>query len=358
MSGRRRPADVKTTTSKQRKNKVPWEGLVESSKSNDLSFWDEENQRQAGLGRSAERLEYSPKSAINYGGVQDTTSLFNNSTRPQQQQGPTPRKSNFNLNESLDSLTLRDDLPPRSSPSPNGRATRTSVNDLFQSSTRSSPEKNSFYQTSPTLMRKERASFGPLDPQVNPEIENTIISFSYVNFLDVLRYSKNNVNLDYLKEMLKKDILAWIDAFSIYSSIVCRSHPVRVHDLLKYQRNIIWIYRETEDASAWWRYDIAFRRKAELRQIHDWSSIDRDLYAAASSERMRETLSCITCLSSEHVLKKCPFEDISSRRGHARSSDVNGVPVSNNEAIERAYANPAKLLKKPNEGLRLKFAFG
>eukprot|EP00794_Sanderia_malayensis_P008064 gene8064-8927_t len=351
MSGRR-TTDARTAKPKNRK--VPWEGLIQPS--NDLEPTISKSKRRTrdelGPGRkSTENFDYSPKSSFNYGEINDTTSLFND---------PNPQGTRrFNLSESLSSLQLRDGTsPPRSNPNP--LRASTSADNFFRPRSRS-PERNTtngFYQTSPTLLRKERGLFGPSEPQINPEIENAIVSFSYVDFVDILRYSKNTTNTDQLKQSLRKDILAWIDAFSVFMSVMCSSHPVRVHDLLVYQRNMIWIYRETSDPTAWWRYDVAFRRKAELRQIQDWSVIDRDIYRAATSEKVRETLTCVTCLSGEHIMKKCPFGD--SKRGQQRggSFDVNAVVPSNNEAIEKAYANPSKLLKKPNEGLRLKFAFG
>ena len=296
----------------------------------------------AGLGLSQvqEDLGYTPKAPANYSGVQDTRLLFDSG----QQQGFT--RPRFNLNESMNSMNLRQNRPPRSSPSPTGRSTRYT-----------SPDRtNGFHQTSPTLIRKERQSFGPLDPQINPEIENAIISYCYIDLIDVLRYTKNTVNMEALREAMRRDILVWIDAFTMYMTIICSAHPIRVHDLLKYQRNIIWIYRETQDSTTWWRYDVAFRRKAELRQIQDWSYIDRDLFSMASSERARENFTCLPCLSNEHVLKKCPFGD--GPRKSYPVIDVNGSPAANNEAIDRALANPEKLLKKPSEGLNLKFAFG
>ena len=347
MSARSRAKDPKTAGVKPKKKQVPWEKLMKEQNDYESEQYNLRTSKSDGLGldTSAEGLGYSQKSA-NYSSVDDTRSLFDNGTT----KGHT--KTNFNLTESMNTLNLRHTKPPRSSPFP--------INDGDGSTIRhASPDRtsNGFHQTSPTLIRKTMQSFGPQDPQINPEIENAIISYSYIDLIDVLRYStKNTVNTEVLRDTIRRDILVWLDAFSMYMTIICSAHPIRIHDLLKYQRNIIWIYRETQDTTAWWRYDIAFRRKAELRQIQDWSYIDRDLYNTATSERAREGLSCLPCLSKEHVLKRCPFGE-GARTGYP-VVDVDGSHSLINEAMDRALANPEKLLKKPNDGLRLKFAFG
>ncbi|XP_065069605.1 echinoderm microtubule-associated protein-like 6 [Rhopilema esculentum] len=346
MSARSRTTNMGAPGTKSKKKEVPWEKLMKEQTDFDNGQANLRTAKSDGLAfdQTMDDLGYSPKSSVTYSGVNDTKSLFDNSL----QRGHT--KPNFNLNESMNSLTLRQNRPPRSSP--------TAAAPFDATVRHSSPGRtsNGFHRTSPTLIRKNMNSFGPPDPQINPEIENAVISFCFIDLVDILRYSNNMVNTEILREMLRKDILVWLDAFSMYMTVICSAHPIRLHDLLKYQRNIIWIYRETEDTSAWWRYDIAFRRKAELRQIQDWSIIDRDLYGAASSERVREGFSCVPCLSNEHVLRKCPFGE-GAKKGYP-VIDLNGTIASNNEAMERALANPEKLLKKPNDGLKLKFAFG
>ena len=289
---------------------------------------------------------YSMKSSVNYTGANDTKSLFDSRATKGH------LKPNFTLSESITSLNLRQMKPLRSSPFPKSEGDVSTLR-------HSSPDRtgNGFHQTSPTLIRKSIQSLGPPDPQINPEIENAIISYSYIDLIDVLRYStKNTVNTEVLRDAIRRDILVWLDAFAMYMTIICSAHPIRIHDLLKYQRNIMWIYRETQDISAWWRYDIAFRRKAELRQIQDWSYIDTDLYEISTSERARESLSCLPCLSKEHILKRCPFGE-GARKAYPVVV-IDGSPSLTNDAIDQALANPDKLLKKPSDGLRLKFAFG
>lgn len=349
MSRRNHSKDTKVAGLKSKKKQVPWEKLMKEQNDYDNEQYNIRSSKSDGLALDTtfeEGLGYSPKSSINYNGVNDTRSLFDNGLS----RGHT--KPNFNLSESMNSLTLRQTKPPVSSPLPRYEGDGSTIRHV-------SPERtsNGFHQTSPTLVRKSSQIFGPQDPQINPEIENAIISYSYIDLIDVLRYStKNKVNTEVLRDTLRRDVLVWMDAFSMYMTIICSAHPIRIHDLLKYQRNIIWIYRETQDTTAWWRYDIAFRRKAELRQIQDWSYIDRDLYNTATSERARENLSCLPCLSNEHVLKRCPFGE-GGRPGYPLIN-IEGSPALSNDAIDRALANPEKLLKKPNDGLRLKFAFG
>ena len=348
MSSQSRSRDPKATGSKSKKKQVPWEKLIKEQDEYENEHFNLRTAKYDGLSPDAqmEGAGYSLKSPVNYTEVDDTRSLFDNGIT----KGHV--KPSFNLSESMNSLNFRQMKPPRSSPFPKHDGDGSTIR-------HSSPERsgNGFHQTSPTLVRKSVQSLGPPDPQINPEIENAIISYSYIDLIDVLRYStKNTVNTEVLRDAIRRDILVWLDAFSMYITIICSAHPIRIHDLLKYQRNIIWIYRETQDVSAWWRYDIAFRRKAELRQIQDWSYIDIDLYNTATSERARENLSCLPCLSREHTLKRCPFGE--GARTNYPVVDIDGSPSLTNDAIDRALAHPEKLLKKPSDGLRLKFAFG
>ena len=341
MSGQNRSGNPKATALKSKKKQVPWEKLMKEQNEYESEQYNLRTSRYDG---QLLDTPYSLKPSANYTAVDDTRSLFDN--------GIAKESMKQNLNESMNSLTLRQMRPPRSSPFPKSDVDISTIR-------HSSPERtgNGFHRTSPTLVRKSIQSLGPPDPQINPEIENAIISYSYIDLIDVLRYStKNSVNTEVLRDAIRRDILVWLDAFSMYITIICSAHPIRIHDLLKYQRNIIWIYRETQDTSAWWRYDIAFRRKAELRQIQDWSYIDSDVYNNATSERARESLSCLPCLSKEHILKRCPFGE-GARTGYP-VVDIDGSPSLTNDAIDQALANPDKLLKKPSDGLRLKFAFG
>ena len=330
------------------KSKVPWEGLVKVESQEAMS-----PARMEVRGGSVQQLRFSPNSSINYSDVHDPADLYNSrSSIAQTTLAKTATKGSFNLKDSFNSrpmqqsqTLLHSKSPPRSTSMP------------LLSSSRLLEEKSSPPITS------HRQSIGPTDGHLSHEVEDAIVSGSYVDFVEILGPSKRILNRDELRDTLRKDILTWVDCFSTYVSVSCGAHPIRVKDLMKYQRIVLWIYREVQDPSAWWRYDTAFRKKAELKQIYNWGYIDEELFAKASSTRLRDASSCVLCLSNEHNAKKCPFmEDglrLNAKRGVNQSGDLNGIGgPSYNETLERALANPTKLLKRPSEGLRLKFAFG
>ena len=54
-----------------------------------------------------------------------------------------------------------------------------------------------------------------------------------------------------------KDILTWIQAFTIFQMVMCSTHPDRWPDLTKYKLLTIQIARRSPGL-AWLEYDLAF----------------------------------------------------------------------------------------------------
>jgi len=72
-------------------------------------------------------------------------------------------------------------------------------------------------------------------------------------------------------------IITWIEAFTIFSMILCQTFPSRQKDLNQYKLLIIQTARRFSDKS-WLHYDIAFRKEAAASGLTDWSCMHPDLY--------------------------------------------------------------------------------
>ena len=257
----------------------------------------------------------------------------------------------YNSRQSMTQKSLRNGFSLRESLNGNPNLNSVDVNRLFTNNPR----------------RALQTQFGPVDPNIGSELENQIIQGSFVDFVQLallLGHANNDMQA---QELLRRDILIWCDCFSLYVSIIATVRPAMTASLMFYNRIILWIYRESQDTSAWWRYDRAFRRYASTVSDTDWSVVSQEIYAGSISVKYRETMKCIDCLSNQHAEKKCPF--VISKGKRRSGGSVGGLDITTksidrsisprrNERIEQALANPEKTAKRPNEGLNLKFAFG
>ena len=73
------------------------------------------------------------------------------------------------------------------------------------------------------------------------------------------------------------DIVTWIEAFIIFSMILCHTFPSRWKDLNQNKLLIIQTGRHFSDKS-WLHYDIAFRKEAAASGSTNWSRMHPDLY--------------------------------------------------------------------------------
>ena len=76
------------------------------------------------------------------------------------------------------------------------------------------------------------------------------------------------------------NIVDWIQCFSLYIAVVCRSQPQRIADLLGYQNLIITSHQRFPDFN-WATYDREFRQQAAARTIPHWSVLDNTLWNLA-----------------------------------------------------------------------------
>lgn len=82
------------------------------------------------------------------------------------------------------------------------------------------------------------------------------------------------------------DIIQWLQAFSIYASVVVASFPGRARDLWAYQLLILRTFARFRGL-AWLNYDEAFRRDAAARHVTDWSSMHLELFSYHTSASVR-----------------------------------------------------------------------
>ena len=72
-------------------------------------------------------------------------------------------------------------------------------------------------------------------------------------------------------------IVTWVEAFTVYSWILCSAHPSRWQDMTQYKLLILKTSRQFP-GKTWLHYDIAFRKDAAASGLVDWSPMNLDLY--------------------------------------------------------------------------------
>ena len=82
------------------------------------------------------------------------------------------------------------------------------------------------------------------------------------------------------------DILSWVECFNSYISVIATYRPHRARDLLAYMALIIRTAKRF-GGKAWFHYDRAFRREAEVNNVQDWSVMRTDLYNFHTSAATR-----------------------------------------------------------------------
>jgi len=80
------------------------------------------------------------------------------------------------------------------------------------------------------------------------------------------------------------DIVDWIQCFSIYITIISRSKPKRIADLIGYQSIIIG-GSQLGHEGRWILYDHRFRLKALASRTRQWSTIDITIWNMAFPDR-------------------------------------------------------------------------
>ena len=167
-------------------------------------------------------------------------------------------------------------------------------------------------------------------PPIQENLVSKICEGEYVNFQELLpenladEYQKSNRQLVDDTERIE-DITKWVDCLAVYIAIYSSVNPQRVRDMLAYQSNVTKLYRESQDKKAWQRYDVAFRRRAFLKGLKDWSAVDENLWIFACSRDARKPLLCKPCLSVAHDMESCPLNARNITRKKAEMTKKRGL---------------------------------
>lgn len=105
-----------------------------------------------------------------------------------------------------------------------------------------------------------------------------------------------------------QDISAWLQCYAVFVSVVARSNPEAVPELMAYMAGIIRASQEFE-GSAWSGYDAAFRRQAAATGQREWSKINSSLYAICFTGKARRAQRCDICFSAAHRASECDTLD-------------------------------------------------
>ena len=100
------------------------------------------------------------------------------------------------------------------------------------------------------------------------------------------------------KRKIVTNILEWVRCFGLYVSIIARSTPEKVPDLLSHQALIIDAYTEYQ-GDYWSGYDRQFRQWAAVTPTTIWSTIDFTLWNLAFGGHIGLPR-CTHCLSVSH----------------------------------------------------------
>ena len=157
---------------------------------------------------------------------------------------------------------------------------------------------------------------GPGHAPFPSKLVSTIVGGHFVELADLLSVNlraveqepqtfldgKFVVSLSKRRQVAIKDILTWMEAFTIFQMVLCAAHFHRWPDLSKYTLLIIQTARHCS-SSAWLEYDLAFRKDATASGLSDWSRMNLDLYnfhlrSPAMASRLLPQSSSSTALAS------------------------------------------------------------
>lgn len=194
--------------------------------------------------------------------------LYNNSSRQLPNERP---RSGFSLKNTMNSLNI-DTGQQQSKKSVDNFFQNSRQQNMGQRSMQNPPHKVNMLtsSTNPSRPRKKRhQQMGPFEPNIPPELEKHIVSGEYVEFAEIVMLLGHQKTQEEAFTLLAKDILVWLDCYMFYTAIVGSVAPGRISGLMRYSRIILWIYKESQDASSWWRYDKAFRRFAATKSKNE-----------------------------------------------------------------------------------------
>ena len=107
----------------------------------------------------------------------------------------------------------------------------------------------------------------------------------------------------------------WLEAWSLYATVLVTAEPHLAPDLFKYQGFITRTSRRFQ-TYAWLQYDSQFRLKLAANPTMRWSVSDPELIATwLSADATKIKQPCFTCGSPDHFAPNCPLKAPSTAPG-------------------------------------------
>ena len=161
---------------------------------------------------------------------------------------------------------------------------------------------------------------GAAAPPVPPKLVERIKAGEFIEMAELLpdrmgtSPKSPNGDSESARQKVKRrpisNIIEWVQCFNVYLSVMCRTCPGRIPDLLAYQMLIIEASMVYE-GNAWLGYDRRFRQAAAATPDKQWSKTDTDLWHLAFTGMARRTM-CVHCLSLAHKSSQCNWADEAS----------------------------------------------
>ena len=152
-------------------------------------------------------------------------------------------------------------------------------------------------------------------PPVPKKVADKITNWEFVDMWELLPEhwvartldepgsSQRSATLQKRRQVTK--IHSWVQCFAMYISVMTRTHPEAVPELLAYMIGIVRASQDFEGL-AWLSYDTAFRRQAAATGNRRWSRLNPSMFSTCFTTAARSSSRCEWCLSSTHESKECP----------------------------------------------------
>ena len=175
-------------------------------------------------------------------------------------------------------------------------------------------------------------------PPVPPKLVDRIKGGEFVDMAELLPDRIGSINPSSTDESAKQkvrwrpvtSIIEWVQCFNVYLSMICRTYPERIPDLLTYQMLIIEASMVYE-GNAWLGYDRRFRQAAAANPGTQWSKTDIDLWHLAFTGAVKRSR-CMHCLSLSHKFYQCNWA--------SESTDILWSPTPSNWSSFQGDPNP------------------
>ena len=116
------------------------------------------------------------------------------------------------------------------------------------------------------------------------------------------------------------DFASWLEAWSVYATVLCSYYPHLAPRLFLYQ-HFLTLKSRSFQTTAWLRYDTEFRLKLAANDSWHFEEVDTELWAScfaadglASAPVQSPPLACYACGSTTHLYAACPQRRMTGTR--------------------------------------------